>query len=160
MAANPLPAPLAICELVSMLVGNRVKVTPCGPLPVPQARGVATYIDKEQKLVFVAITDMAFLAGVGAALALIPAAMVAEAVKTGKLSEALQENAFEVMNIVSSLYNDVEGKGTHVKIQRLVVAPPLPPELAPRLAKPTARRDVEVQVPGYASGKLTLLAVA
>jgi hypothetical protein len=143
-----------------MLVGKKVRAVATTPLAVPTARGVATYVDASGKLAFVALTDMAFLAGVGAALAMIPPPVAAEAVKTGKPSPVLVENAFEVMNILSSLYNDPEGKGAHVKIRTLVVVPPIAADVAALLAKPLARLDLEMQLPGYANGKLTLLAVA
>jgi hypothetical protein len=142
-----------------MLVGKKVRAVATGPLPVPSARGLATYVDADQKLRFVALTDMAFLAGVGAALAMIPAGVVTEAIKTGKPSSVLTENAFEVMNIVASLYNDADGKGAHIKIKALTVVPPLPAELAAQIAKPAGRLDLEIQLPGYANGKLTLLAL-
>src|SRR6476661_7581389 len=119
-----------------MLVGKKVKAVASPPLAVAAVRGVATYVDAGGKIAFVALSDMAFLAGVGAALAMIPPAVVAEAVKSGKPSSVLVENAFEVMNILSSLYNDAEGKGAHVKIKQLVVAPPIAPEVTPLLAKP------------------------
>jgi hypothetical protein len=159
VATNPLPSATSIADLVTMLVGKKVRAVPTAPLPVPSARGLATYIDGDQKLRFVALTDMAFLAGVGAALAMIPAGVVTEAIKTGKPSSVLTENAFEVMNIVSSLYNDADGKGAHIKIKGLVILPPVPPEVAQLIAKPAGRIDLEIQLPGYANGKLTLLAL-
>ena len=159
MAANPLPTAASIADLVTMLVGKKVRAVPTTPFPVASARGIATYVDQSQKLAFVALTDMAFLAGVGAALAMIPAGVVTEAIKSGKPAPVLTENAFEVMNILSSLYNDAEGKGTHIKIKGLVVVPPVPPDVALHLAKPVGRIDLEIQLPGYANGKLTLLAL-
>jgi hypothetical protein len=159
VAHHPLPTATSIADLVTMLIGKKVKATPASPLPVASARGLATYVDAEQKLMYVALTDMAFLAGVGAALAMIPAGVVTEAIKTGKPSSVLTENAFEVMNIVSSLYNDAEGKGAHIKIKALTVVPPIPAEIAAQIAKPAGRLDLEIQLPGYANGKLTLLAL-
>ena len=159
MATNPLPTAVSIADLVTMLVGKKVRAVPTTPLPVASARGLATYIDETQKLTFVALTDMAFLAGVGAALAMIPAGVVTEAIKSGKPAPVLTENAFEVMNILSSLCNDADGKGAHIKIKGLVVVPPVPPDVAAHLAKPAARLDLEIQLPGYANGKLTLLAL-
>lgn len=159
MSHNPLPTAASVGDLVTMLVGKKVRAAPCPPLAVAAVRGLATYLDEHQKLAFVAISDMAFIAGVGAALAMIPPAVVTEAIKSGKPSSVLTENAFEVMNIVSSLYNDADGKGAHIKIKALVIVPPIPPDVAPLLAKPTGRIDLEIQLPGYANGKLTLLAL-
>lgn len=154
-----LPSIAGVGDLVTMLVGRRVKVSEAAPLPVGAARGVATYIDAGGEIHFVALLDMAFLAGVGAALAMIPRPTVDDAIKSGKPSSVLVDNALEVMNVIASLCNDLEGKGTHMTIQRLVVAPPVASELAPRLLKPASRTDYDVELPGYANGKLSFLAL-
>jgi hypothetical protein len=159
VVANGLPTPASIADLVTMLVGKPTRAGRGTPLAVSAARGVATYVDKDAKITFVTLTDMAFIASVGAALAMIPPGIVGEAVKSGKPSHVLVENAVEVLNILASLFNDLEGKGVHVKLQRLVLVPPLPPELARLIAKPGHRLDLEVTLPGYPNGRLSLLAV-
>jgi hypothetical protein len=159
VVAKALPTPASIGDLVTMLVGKSARAGRGTPLAASAARGVATYIDKDAKVIFVTLTDIAFLASVGAALAMIPPGVAGEAVKSGKPSAVLVENAVEVLNILASLFNDADGKGTHVKLQRLLLMPPLPPELARLVAKPTQRLDLEVTLPGYPNGKLSLLAV-
>ncbi len=156
------PNAASVGDLVSTLVGKKVKVIPSTPpLPAASARAIATYIDPAGKLIYVALTDMAFLAGIGAALAMIPAPVAAEAIKSGKPAGPLFDNATEVMNIASALFNDTEGKLPHVKLQKFVVlTPPLPPEIAKYALKPPARIDLEVQLPGYTNGKLTIIALA
>lgn len=142
-----------------MLVGKKIKAARGSPLVAANVRGVATYADAAGTLAFVALTDVAFVASVGAALAMIPLPIVAEAIRTGKPPESLVENAYEVLNVAASLFNEVEGATLHVKVQKLTIGP-LNPELAKRLLKPAARLDLDIGIPGYPDSKLSLVAVS
>lgn len=153
----PLPVPEAIVELLAMLLGKRPKVTRSAPLSAGAARGIATYVDAEARVVYAALVDVPFLASVGAALALIPPAVATEAVRAAKVSDALVENAYEVLNVAASVFNEIEGTTLYVKIRALDVGSPLPAESACLVAKPVGRLDLDVVVPGYPAGKLSLL---
>lgn len=155
----PLPGPEAIVELLAMLVGKRPKVARVAPLSVGAARGLATYVDAEGRVVYAALVDVPFLASVGAALALIPPAVATEAVRSSKVSDALVENAYEVLNVAASVFNEIEGTTLHVKIRALDVASPLSVDGARLVSKPTGRLDLEVAVPSYPVGKLSILSV-
>ena len=142
-----------------MLVGKKIKATKSTPLLPANIRGVATYVDAAGVLTFVAVSDVAFVASTGAALAMFPLGPVTEAIKSGKPDAVLVENAYEVLNVASSLFNEVEGTTVHVKVQKLVIGP-LAPELLKRIAKPTSRLDMDIAIPGYPNGKLSFIAVA
>jgi hypothetical protein len=158
-AALLLPTPEGFANLAGMLVGKKIKaIKSTAPLAAPMVRGVASYVDAGGNVKFVAVTDVAFIGVIGAALAMIPLPMVTEAIRTGKPSEALVENAYEVLNVAASLFNEVEGTTTHVKVAKLLVGP-LEPELAKRLLKPAARLDMVVSVPGYPDAKLAFVAL-
>jgi hypothetical protein len=155
----PLPTVEAFGALVSMLIGKNVSVKRGTPLTTPNVRGAATYVDAAGTLIFVVLIDVAFLASAGAALALIPLPLVTEAVRTGKPSEGLVENAYEVLNVAASLFNDVEGTPVHVKVERLMTGP-LDAELAKRIVKPGARFDRDIAIPGYLEGKVSFIALS
>lgn len=158
-AAVQLPTPEAFANLAGMLVGKKIKATKVtAPLVAAMVRGVASYVDAGGVVKFVAITDVALIGVIGAALAMIPLPVVTEAIRTGKPSEALVENAYEVLNVAASLFNEVEGSTVHVKVAKLVVGP-LEPELAKRLLKPAARLDMLISVPGYPDAKLAFVAL-
>jgi hypothetical protein len=155
----PLPTADAFGNLAGMLVGKKVKAARGTPLVTANVRGVATYSDAAGVLVFLAVTDMACLASIGAALAMIPLPMVTEAIRTGKPSEGIVENAYEVLNVAASLFNEVEGTTTHVKVGKLAIGP-LAPDLAKRLLKPAGRLDLDIGIPGYPDGKISLVAIS
>ncbi len=156
--ATPLPTADAFGRLVSDLMGKRVKVAKGAAFAGPSAKAAAVYVDAEKQPVYAAIADAPFLAGIGAALAMIPPALVAEAIRAPKLPANLVENAYEVLNIAASVFNEIEGTPRHVKIESLLFAPLAAP-LAAQVGKPVARLDLVVGVPGYPDGKLSLLAL-
>lgn len=153
----PLPVANAVTTLVGMLVGSRPKVTK-GPA-CQKAHSVATYVDASKTIVYAALADAGFLASSGAALALIPAGVVAECMKTGKPTEAMLENAYEVLNVGASLFNEIDETTLHVKLEQLTPFAQVAPGLAAKLAKPAARLDLLVTIPGYPEGKLSLIAL-
>jgi hypothetical protein len=156
----PLPVANAVGTLIGSLIGARPKVAKAATPVVPgRTHSVATYIDVEKKIVYAAVADVAFVASAGAALAMIPAGVVAEAVKTGRPSDAMYENTYEVLNIGASLFNEIEDTPLHVKIEKLAPMAQVPAAVAARLAKPTARLDLSVTLPGYPEGRLSLLAL-
>ena len=158
MAPLPLPPPDAFGELAGMLLGKKVKATRGTGVARNDIRGVATYVDSGGVPAFVAITDLPFIASVGAALAMFPLGVVNESIRSGVPSESLVENAYEVLNVAASLFNDVPGATLHVKVQKLEIGP-VKPELAARFAKPTARLDMDIKIVGYPDGKLGFLAL-
>ena len=73
----------------------------------------------------------------------------------GKLDEQLEENFHEVMNVISTILTRGDAR------ERLDAVVPglarVPPEAAALLGKPRARLDLDVEITGYAKGKLTFL---
>jgi hypothetical protein len=155
---NPLPTLDAVALLFSNLLGKKVATKKGPPMAPTEVRGLAPYVDTGKLVHYAAATDAPFLAGVGAALAMIPAAVAVDAVRSPKLPENLVENAYEVLNIGASIFNEIEGTALHVKISKLMT-PPLPEEVVGRLGKAPQRLDMLVCVPGYADSKLTLFAL-
>lgn len=158
MAASTLPKPDAIAALLSCLVGRKVSARAGARLAPDGARSLATYVDADGAVLFAALTDLPFLAGFGAALALIPSSVVDEAVRSGKPSEVLVENAQEVLNVAASLFNDV-AYATHVKLRALTVGGAMA-DVRATVAKAAARLDLDVDLAGYPRGRLTFVAIA
>ena len=156
---NPLPTPETYARLLTELLGKKVAVkkaaAPIGPAEV---RGVAPYVDTGKLVHYAVAADAQFLAGVGAALAMIPANVAADALRGPKLPENLVENAYEVLNIGASVFNDIEGTAVHVKISKLMTTP-IPDEVVAKLGKAPARIDLVTALPGYPDGKVSLFAL-
>ena len=141
-AVPPVPIQEAVAEFVQALIGLGTaasKVTP--PTLEPDGdRIIATYCDDLGRTAALVTADLAFAASTGAALAMIPAAAAAEAVKEGALPEALLENYREIANMTSSLLNTANTP--HLKLVDVWPSdhPDLPEEVWAILAAPTKRR--------------------
>jgi len=159
-AKLPLPTPDAFGRLLTGLFDKRVQVTKIAPLAPAAYRAVGAYMDASKNVLYACACDLPLFAALGAALAMVPPAVVTEAVRSGKPSDVLRENAYEVFNIGASVFNEIDGTTVHVKLRDVVLAPPLPPALLPKITKPVSRVDLEITVPGYPAGKLSILAFA
>lgn len=158
--ATKLPNGEAIRQLLGMLLGTTVKIVKAQPMIVSQAKAAASYVDADKTLKFVVLVDLPFVASVGAALAMIPPAVAAEVIKSGKPTETIQENAYEVLNVAASLFNEVPETPIHVKIAGFETAnPTLPRELLMKLLKPAERLDCEVAITGHVNSKVSLFAL-
>ncbi|MBX7190735.1 MAG: hypothetical protein K1X94_01675 [Sandaracinaceae bacterium] len=103
-------------------------------------------------------SDRSFVSLTGAALALIPRTVAEEAVKKGVIPPSILENHQEIINIATTLFNAIHSDAEHLKLGPTVATGPACPQaLRTFLVKPAARLDLEVEITGYGTGKLSLL---
>jgi len=127
---------------------------PC--LPGRDVRIVASYVDDAAEVRVVVLLDLPLGTGLGAALALVPAPRVAEAVREGVVPPDLADNTREVLNVAASLFTSA---GVHLKLAEVAVAPDLVGErTVDFLRVPRRRSDMRVSVPGYVDGLLAIVA--
>lgn len=158
MAAT-LPLPALVGTTLSDLLGKSVAVkrltTPLLPGPrVPVAIG--TYrIGADEKPTILWVCELSLAASLAAALSLMPSGIAQEQARKGQLDENLRENLHEVMNVGASM---LSGHGTRFALGAVHLPPaPAPADIAPLLARPPARLDLEIAIPGYEPGKMALL---
>ena len=148
-----LPTPESLRRLLSdLLMGRAVTVKKGAPIPIPPqgAFAVARYKTPDGTETVLCVCDLALASAAGAALSLIPAAVVKESMRAGKLSETLAENVHEIFNVCSGLFNQPDHP-------RFALAEVLLPPIAPgsiSVGKPTRRNDFEIAIDGYGSGKM------
>ncbi len=156
---SPLPTAQEIRELISGLIGRELDMKTGAPMIDPAGPGgalVAEYISDRLSLNAMVVMDLGAAAHLGAALALIPAAVSNEDVAAGELSTDLLETAGEVLNVMAALFNK-EG-APHLRLG--TVHPPqtaLPKDVAPWVMAYVARVDLAIDVPGYGPGQLSVL---
>jgi hypothetical protein len=154
-----LPALMAVQRMLADLLGVAVtaKLAP-RPFAADEAC-VAIYSSAGPAPVVASalvLCDLGFVAGAGAALSMLPVPLAAEALKTGRISETLMENWGEVVNVCSSLFNEVSV--SHVRLTGRFVPPARPaPEVisAARTSRP--RLDLDLVINPYGSSKLSLV---
>ena len=152
-----MPAAADVRELVNGLLDRAVTVT-AEPRPVLPGRSVhvvGSYVDDAGEVRAVALSDHVLGTVLGAALALVPAPRVEEAVAKGEVPADLADNTREVLNVAASLFNTGEA---HLKLAETWVAPePVGDAAVEFLRVPCQRSDLRVVVPGYGEGVLALL---
>lgn len=158
-AKSPLPPAQSVRELLESLVGREVELRTGAPMVDPAGPAgavVAEFVSDHLKLQALVVVDVPAAAHIGAALALMPPAVSAEAARDGELTDFLFEATQEVLNVVSALFN-VDG-APHLRLG--TIHPPqiqLPTDIAPWVLAYVARLDIEVIVSGYGTGNMSIL---
>lgn len=155
-----LPEHLALAACLNALLGKQLKVSRTAPLVFNRQAlpPLAVYENDSGAVVALCAFELGLASKLGAALALIPPQQAAECEQVGQLSGNIAENLGEVANIMARLLN--AAGAPHVKLHEVLLPPwPVPEGMAKALAAPAQRLDLELSVPGYGAGKLTLLLV-
>jgi hypothetical protein len=160
-ADTPLAAAKDVKDLLHSLVGREVEVYATGKMQDPAVGDgnlVGVYKDNRQALAGLVLLDVPLGAYIGAALGLVPVRLAQQAANHGGLPDNLLENASEVLNVMSSLFN-AEG-APHVRLDT-VYEPghPLPADVAKWVGAFVPRCDLDVDVAGYGRGGFSLLVI-
>lgn len=153
-----LPTPKEIRDLFAELLDREVTLNTSAPLaPGPTVpASVAVLVDDSLEIAAVVVADLPMSAYAGAAIGLVPPAGAEACIEAGHLDEVITENLYEVVNIVSSLFNAPGAR--HVRLHALHPAgAPLDPNLRMRALTLGRREDVEITIAGYGSGKFSLV---
>ncbi|MBX7148497.1 hypothetical protein K1X76_05380 [bacterium] len=154
-----LPTDKEVSAMLADLIGKDAP-TKTSAAWTPPAGGpltVATYTNNAGELGAVCICDLSVGGSIGAILTRIPASLVNEGIKAGKLADNLMENLKEVLNIFSSIIN--KSPHPHLALKEVLSVPPaLPDAVNAIVSKPVTRLDLEVSVPGYNKGLISFFA--
>ncbi|WP_127783053.1 hypothetical protein [Rhodococcus sp. X156] len=156
-----LPPVKRVKDILDGLLGRDVTTRPGTPLDGVGAIGgvLATYVNDTDEVCAVAGWDLPAAAGVGAALGLYPAGTVREAVHQQHLPQDLFDALSEVSNVLASAFQ-LPGN-PHLRLERtyrpVAAAPPLATSL---LYSGLQRLDLDLDVPGYGPGRLSVAAAA
>ena len=139
-------------KMLEMLFGDGVKVSPGKPVDPDGCYG-ATFIDNGSELVSLCVADISFAAFAGAAMSLLPLGAAKDAIGAKALTDVMQANLGEVMNILSRLLMD--DSTPHLRFEK-IVRPAETAALARALAD-SARQDLSIALPRYGSGQISFL---
>lgn len=156
MVIVPLAKPAELEALLGALLMRPVKVTRAEDDAPPQDPvTTAQFHTDEPVLQLLVRADLTLAASLAAALSVVPYAAVKECVATKRMSEPLQDNFGEVMNVFSR-YLTMGGRPFRLGP---VSCPPAAPDagLQPLVEGSDERRAFIIEVPGYASGRLDVV---
>jgi len=150
----------AIAGLLGDLFDRRVAVRrDFGDHVLPPNGQLATFANDQGNLSVVVAADIGFIAHAGASLALIPVGTSELAVSNGAVSDSIQENFYEVINIMASLFN--VDPSSHVKLTDIFPAssPDVPPGASKALTADAKPHWFAVSIDGYGDGTLAFFRV-
>jgi len=161
MAKIPLPKPIELQQILSMLYGSGLKAESGDPVPAgPGSKAlVAVYVDDEDRPIAVCAVDYPFTAYAGASLTRIPLGTADECASSGEFSEIMLGNVHEIMNICSRLLMNSESP--HLRLHTLYAVPDeMPGSVQELVQKAPASADFSVSFPNYGDGRLSFKALA
>lgn len=154
----PFPKPESIRQIVSDLLGREVTIVRGDPLVLERDTPavVSDYVADDGRIAALCLTDLRLSNALGAALTMVPPQQVDEIVKKWVVDEQNLENLAEIVNIMARLFNSDDCE--HLKWNTTHTLPGNLPEGTAELMKaPLARRDYDVTLDEYGSGKLSVL---
>lgn len=153
-----LPSPHAVRSMLAEVLDREITIKP-GPPYAPSVgspASIAVYVDDSLRICAVVAVDLPLSAYLAACIGLVPVGGTEESLEARALSPALTENLFEVMNIAITLFN--RPGEPHVRLYALhAVGADVPQDIQARALTLGQREDLEVAVPGYGSGRLSIV---
>jgi hypothetical protein len=158
MSVTLLPAAKDVRDMLSGLVGKPITVTPGAPVTPEPLRPVtiAIYTAPDMSVNALCVMDLGASAYTAGALALLPPGGCQDSVEEDKeLSPMQLEALHEVVNVLSALFNTPGAP--HSKLNKLVKdGEDAPGDVVGMLAG-FNRLDLELDIPGYGKGAMSLV---
>lgn len=157
--SSPMPSLKAVRDLLTDLVGRDVEVAPgAEPVAVGGSPGalIGLYVDDTLSARAAVVADFPLSAYLGAALGLIPLGGAEAAIEDAELPSTLYDNAYEVLNIMASLFN-LEG-APHLRLYAVTKPDEIVrPDVRELALRPAPREDITVDVNRYGKGVLSIV---
>lgn len=154
--STQLPPPKEIRDTFADLIGRDVTVQVADPPTGDYTPVTAVFVHDDLSLASVVGFELVLAANLAAALGLVPPGGAEACVEDGELTPMLADNLTELCNVLASVYNRAGGR--HVKLQKMhFTNDPVPGDIAGYLKALGNRLDLDVTVPGYGTGKFSLV---
>jgi hypothetical protein len=154
-----LPAPKLLKDVLDGLTGKPVNLTPRSRrLSSVDATGgaIGMYVDDKNKPRALCGWSLSAAAYAGCAFALLPPAQAQKIVKDRYLPDDCVEAVYELSNVLSSAL--AEEGNPHVRLSNLYhPAAAAPTDFLKLMYESHPRMDLELEVPGYGSGLLSIV---
>ena len=158
VAHYPVPIQEDIRELLGDLLGRGVAIDKTRELVVSDDEPglIATYLNDDDELGILVVTDAPFAILVGAALVMVPAQVAKEQLGAGVIEDDSVEYVREVANILARILNTP--RTPHVRLVDMIQTPTELDEAVEKLlATPEFRRDFVATIEGYGEGRISIL---
>ena len=156
LESTRLPGRAAIRSLVEDLLGRPVELSDGDPVTARPGNAVAVYVNDSLGLAAAIVVDLAGAARLGGALGMLPVGGVDDAIDDHDLSGMLQDNCYEVLNVLAATFN---GAGApHVRLYEMYGPDaPVPADVAALTARTGERLDVVLSIAGYGDARVSVV---
>jgi hypothetical protein len=158
MTAYTLPSADHVSHLFKGLLAADVAIRPQKkPLAITGPVAVAVYVAEDETPSAFLVCDVAAASYLGAALSLLPSAVVSDGIKKQTIDSSALDNFREVLNVGVNLFTHPQSR--RLKLRDLLVptkAAPLPADVQSAIRQASARLDLEVDVSRYGRGCVAL----
>lgn len=158
-ATTTLPDVNTVSELIESTIAKQVRASKLDPAGPVSGEVTAVYANDQGEPVAACVAELKLAACLGAALLLIPASSALEAAAQGAIPETMADGLRELLNITTQLFRP-ELQSSRIFLRDVNIGGAPPDDVAAGLARPVGRLDIEVEVSGYATGKMTLVVLA
>jgi len=153
---TPLPSRHAVRTLIEGLVGRDVEVRDGDVIASKPSNVVAAYVTDKLQVAVVIVADIECAARLGGALGMLPRGGVDDAIKELDLSGLLRDNAYEVLNVLSAVFN--VGEAPHVRLYEMYgPMGGVPSDVLALSQLFGSRMDLELTIAGYGEGRLSIV---
>jgi hypothetical protein len=153
---SELPNRHSVRNTIQDLIGRDVDLKDGNPPETKSTNVVAVYVTDKLATSALAVIDLECAARLGGSLGMVPRMVVDEAIKARELPTTLEENCYEVLNVLAAVFN--LPNLPHVRLYHMY-APnaTLPPDIAALGAMLGSRMDVELNISGYGTGLMSIV---
>jgi len=153
---SPMPSRHSVRNTIEGMIGRDIDLDDGVAPPAKATNVVAVYVTDQLKTSAVCVVDLEFAARIGGALGMIPRGVVDEAIQARDLPKDLEENCYEVLNVMASIFN--LPNAPHVRLYTMY-APnsTVPADIAQLAATAGNRMDVKIRIRGYGDGAMAIV---
>ncbi len=153
---SPIPNRHSVRNTIQDLIGRDVDLSDANPPGPKSTNVVAVYVTDKLATSAISIVDLECAARLGGSLGMIPRMVVDEAIKARELPTTLEENCYEVLNVLAAVFN--VPNAPHVRLYQMYGPnAALPPDIVALGVMLGSRMDVELKIAGYGTGLLSII---
>jgi hypothetical protein len=153
---SPLPNRHAVRNTIQDLIGRDVELSDGVPPQAKTTNVVAVYVTDKLATSAVAVVDLECAARMGGSLGMIPKAVVEEAIAARELPSPLDENCYEVLNVLAAVFN--VPNAPHVRLYEMYGPNQgVPGDVAAIAGLAGTRMDISLNISGYGDGLMSIV---
>jgi hypothetical protein len=153
---SPLPSRHTVRNLIEDLIGRDVQLSDGLPPESKNSNVVAVYVTDRLAVSAIAVVDFEGAARIGGALAMVPRGGLDDAIKERDFNATLKENCYEVLNVLSAVFN--VANAPHVRLYEMYgPGAMIPGDVGALAVSVASRMDVKLEIAGYGAGRLSII---